>query len=598
MKNLLLPSSLAILVLTSVILCLNNPITSTRIPSSNDSSIDGPQPRIIGGQTISNGNPPFQANWIVSVDGCGGAWIAQDTILTAAHCFYPKPANDTELEIFERGETGAKRFLKTFSGKELFLHPEYDSVNYVNDVAVIKFCSSAENTSFTSNTTNNPEHEIIILPEHEKNFPHFWVYGCGTVDADEGIFAEKLYWVQTPKVSMENCSVSYDLSMFNEENIICAGKEGVDSCQDDSGGPLVQYPLNCEHDKNELSSDCEPVYYGIFSWGQGGSVADKPGVYTNTFAYKTWIEQIMDDVFTCVKYDDDNVVDYGNNEVAKSHLFIESTPCICENGAVDKNCQVPSGISCLSTGCDNGYFYNEQVGTCDLNACSCNYGIGIHRDYGIGKSMVPQLERCYENGWPGCDKCAQGFHLEKILSGVSNFQVCILNNCNCDSQSEYSKNHGTIGTACEVHNSISCQPSDHAKEFCSRQCQETYSLNKDQVVMISPDYLSECGESPYWSLSTFVSPNSYSDIRNCAQYVYTVCNARCYSHGTEMFLKIPLNADISFPWDVSTLVAGNNTIFNQEILVFEQSTQTIIETSTNSAENFPSNFTRDTGPYG
>jgi len=313
MKNLLLPSSLAILVLTSVILCLNNPITSTQIPSSNDSSIDGPQPRIIGGQTVLNGNPPFQANWIVSVDGCGGAWIAQDTILTAAHCFYPKPANDTELEIFERDETGSKRFWKTFSGREVFLHPEYDSVNYVNDVAVIKLCSGMKHTNFTSNTTNNPEHEIIILPEHEENFSDFWVYGWGTVDADDWIFPEKLHWVQTPTVSWENCSVPYDLSMFDEENIICAGKEGIDSCQGDSGGPLVQYNLNCELDENGVSPDCEPVHYGIVSWGHGCGVAGKPGVYTRTFAYKTWITQIMGGVFFC-KDDDDG----GENEVVES----------------------------------------------------------------------------------------------------------------------------------------------------------------------------------------------------------------------------------------------------------------------------------------
>ena len=58
------------LVLISVNIILYT-VTPEEILSSNDE----PQPRIIGGQSVSTGDPPFQANWIVSINGCGGAWI-------------------------------------------------------------------------------------------------------------------------------------------------------------------------------------------------------------------------------------------------------------------------------------------------------------------------------------------------------------------------------------------------------------------------------------------------------------------------------------------------------------------------------------------
>ena len=63
--------------------------------------------------------------------------------------------------------------------------------------------------------------------------------------------------------------------------MMCAGSEGLDSCQRDSGGPLT-----CDGD--------DAVHCGIVSWGYGCGVAGFPGVYTETAMFRDWIEENND----------------------------------------------------------------------------------------------------------------------------------------------------------------------------------------------------------------------------------------------------------------------------------------------------------------
>ena len=68
---------------------------------------------------------------------------------------------------------------------------------------------------------------------------------------------------------------------FLEEFSVCAGFEegGKDSCQGDSGGPLF--------DKETL------VISGLVSWGHDCAKPRKPGVYTNVWYYRDWIDVKM-----------------------------------------------------------------------------------------------------------------------------------------------------------------------------------------------------------------------------------------------------------------------------------------------------------------
>ena len=53
---------------------------------------------------------------------------------------------------------------------------------------------------------------------------------------------------------------------------------GKDSCQEDSGGPLI-----CEIDE-------KAVLVGVVSYGSGCGEEGKPGIYANVNFFKTWFK--------------------------------------------------------------------------------------------------------------------------------------------------------------------------------------------------------------------------------------------------------------------------------------------------------------------
>ena len=103
-----------------------------------------------------------------------------------------------------------------------------------------------------------------------------------------GMNSNVLKYVSVPLITNEKCidpHTNYP-SYYITSNMVCAGiKEGgKDSCQYDSGGPLV-VPRS--------SNDASAIIYGVVSFGVGCAKPKNPGVYARVAKYLDWIQSYM-----------------------------------------------------------------------------------------------------------------------------------------------------------------------------------------------------------------------------------------------------------------------------------------------------------------
>lgn len=86
-----------------------------------------------------------------------------------------------------------------------------------------------------------------------------------------------------PVQPLHSCAATFTRANVNiRDTQLCAGGEaGKDSCNGDSGGPLMNYALN----------DTSQFYIeGIVSFGARCGLGGWPGVYTRVNRYLDWIQ--------------------------------------------------------------------------------------------------------------------------------------------------------------------------------------------------------------------------------------------------------------------------------------------------------------------
>ena len=94
---------------------------------------------------------------------------------------------------------------------------------------------------------------------------------------------------QVPLVPRDTCRRAYsDSGVEITERMRCAGfsQGGVDSCDSDSGGPLV------------CPSNNKWYLMGIVSWGVGCASPNRFGVYSDVFVLKTWVQDTINNSTT------------------------------------------------------------------------------------------------------------------------------------------------------------------------------------------------------------------------------------------------------------------------------------------------------------
>merc|ERR1712018_427790 len=209
--------------------------------------VEEPEDRIVGGHDVDISERPFQVVFQCYGDLiCGGAWIGGNKVLTAAHCC---DGSDASAVTVRAGSARHASGGTVYDVSKVVMHPQYDDSNAAP----------------------------ATLPPAGIDFNEgdpFVVSGWGTT-SEGGSISSTLKAVTVPHVTDESCNESYTGAVVGDV-MICAGEAGKDSCQGDSGGPMT-------------SGD---YHVGIVSWGYGCARAGYPGVYSQTDAFLSFINEV------------------------------------------------------------------------------------------------------------------------------------------------------------------------------------------------------------------------------------------------------------------------------------------------------------------
>ncbi|NXY48231.1 OVCH2 protein, partial [Ceuthmochares aereus] len=237
--------------------------------------------RIIGGEEAVPYSWPWQVSVQISDEHiCGGAILAKEWVVTAAHCFNSKELyRDLWTVVTGIHDLTEKEYRQKRSVKQYIIHPSFNKTTMNSDIALLQLEEPLEFNNYVRPVCL-PTKEEVVQPS---SVCVVTGWGAQEEDREKG---KKLHQLEVPILMLDTCQSYYiNLPSKVTQRMICAGfplEEGKDSCTGDSGGPLV-----CPSEDNSGFY----TLHGITSWGLGCGRKSYPGVYTNVSAFVDWIKQ-------------------------------------------------------------------------------------------------------------------------------------------------------------------------------------------------------------------------------------------------------------------------------------------------------------------
>ncbi|KAM3828798.1 chymotrypsinogen A-like [Vipera latastei] len=228
--------------------------------------------RIVNGEDAVPGSWPWQVS-LQEASGwhfCGGSLINENWVVTAAHC------GVTTKDVVVLGEfdrSSPEEDIQRLAVQKFIIHPDWDSAQLTNDIALIKLATPA-----VFSETVSP----VCLTDASDSFQSgdlCVTTGWGKTRYNAFDTPSKLQQTALPLLSNEQCMEFWGDQI--SDSMICAGGAGSSSCMGDSGGPLV-----CQNGNIWK-------LVGSVSWGSGYCSVTTPAVYARVSVLRDWLESTM-----------------------------------------------------------------------------------------------------------------------------------------------------------------------------------------------------------------------------------------------------------------------------------------------------------------
>ncbi|KOC70082.1 Venom serine protease 34, partial [Habropoda laboriosa] len=240
--------------------------------------------RIVGGTNTGVNEFPMMAGIVDSINRnvfCGGTIVSSRYVVTAGHCIHERKVDQLGILVGDYDlSTGTDtNVTKLHRVMRAIIHPNYVGAGGMNDVAMLK-------TDTVIEFGNEVGPACLPFQHSPDTFGGCFVnvLGWGSTEFG-GAPSDILQKVTLSVLTHLQCSKFYGNVSTDQ---ICTYAEGKDSCQMDSGGPVLW----------ENPTSRRLVLIGIISLGRGCALYG--GVNVRVGAYIDWIVSVASDSTFCI----------------------------------------------------------------------------------------------------------------------------------------------------------------------------------------------------------------------------------------------------------------------------------------------------------
>lgn len=257
-------------------------LTNNSLDSQNDEHLFKKY-RIVGGDAVGINQYPWivamleqsQENYYDPVLDyrCTGTLIAPNVVISAAHC----EGKVDYVQIGRYNLLELESSYETFKIKQSFMHPS----NLVQGLQSLPLDIALYVLDGNSSAATIALNRNFSLPYPDETLA---VIGYGKTNVSDKLFSPIPRQAEVQYIAISDCQSRY----VNETigiSTICALGNGMDACEGDSGGPLIQ--------KGYTIDGSTDILMGTVSWGYICASPFYPGVYARISSGIEWIDDTV-----------------------------------------------------------------------------------------------------------------------------------------------------------------------------------------------------------------------------------------------------------------------------------------------------------------